>query len=65
MAESPERFKSYIGRSETVTDVVTASMVARGSFTLAGLPTADGDGATLWARDADGQLAMLASAKFA
>jgi 3-methylfumaryl-CoA hydratase len=34
-----------------------------GKFTIAGLPS--GDGATLWALDGDGKLAMLATAKFA
>lgn len=37
MAESLESFKSYIGKSETVTDVVTASMLVRFAATL-GLP---------------------------
>ena len=37
MAESLERFRSYIGRSETATDVVTASMVMKFAATL-GLP---------------------------
>lgn len=36
-----------------------------GPFTLAGRPTADGAGATLWAIDGEGRLAMLASAVFA
>jgi 3-methylfumaryl-CoA hydratase len=37
VAESLERFRSFIGRSETETDVVTASMVVRFAATL-GLP---------------------------
>ncbi len=37
MAESLESFKSYIGKSETATDVVTASMLVRFAATL-GLP---------------------------
>jgi 3-methylfumaryl-CoA hydratase len=36
-----------------------------GKFTLAGLPTADGNAATLWVIDGEGRLAMLAAAKFA
>ncbi len=36
-----------------------------GTFTLAGRPTPDGAGATLWALDTDGRLAMLATAAFA
>jgi 3-methylfumaryl-CoA hydratase len=36
-----------------------------GKFTLAGLPSADGNAATLWVLDGEGKLAMLASAKFA
>ncbi|MBM4263869.1 MAG: acyl-CoA dehydrogenase [Deltaproteobacteria bacterium] len=36
-----------------------------GKFTLAGAPSADGREATLWALDAKGNLAMLATAKFA
>jgi 3-methylfumaryl-CoA hydratase len=36
-----------------------------GKFTIAGAPAADGREATLWALDADGKLAMTATAKFA
>jgi len=36
-----------------------------GEFTLAGLPSADGNAATLWALDGEGKLSMLATAKFA
>src|SRR5262252_597617 len=36
-----------------------------GKFTIAGTPAADGREATLWALDADGKLAMIATAKFA
>lgn len=36
-----------------------------GSFTIAGNPAADGREAALWALDADGRLAMAATAKFA
>ena len=36
-----------------------------GKFTLAGAPSSDGRQASLWALDADGQLAMVATAKFA
>ena len=36
-----------------------------GSFTIAGTPAANGAEATLWALNADGQLAMIATAKFA
>jgi 3-methylfumaryl-CoA hydratase len=36
-----------------------------GSFTLAGAPSADGREATLWALDKDGNLSMMATAKFA
>lgn len=36
-----------------------------GKFTLAGKPSADGREATLWTLDAKGNLAMLATAKFA
>jgi 3-methylfumaryl-CoA hydratase len=36
-----------------------------GAFALAGLPSADGNAATLWALDGEGKLAMLATAKFA
>jgi 3-methylfumaryl-CoA hydratase len=36
-----------------------------GSLTLSGLPAADGSGATLWATDDDGRLAMFANAAFA
>jgi 3-methylfumaryl-CoA hydratase len=38
MAESLESFKSYIGKSETASDVVTASMLVKFAATL-GLPT--------------------------
>ena len=34
MAESLESFRSYIGKSETATDVVTASMLVRFAATL-------------------------------
>jgi 3-methylfumaryl-CoA hydratase len=36
-----------------------------GKFTIAGAPAADGRGATLWAVDSNGNLAMTATAKFA
>ena len=36
-----------------------------GKFTIAGAPAADGKSASLWALDAEGKLAMLATAKFA
>jgi 3-methylfumaryl-CoA hydratase len=36
-----------------------------GKFTIAGAPATDGREATLWALDADGKLAMTATAKFA
>jgi 3-methylfumaryl-CoA hydratase len=36
-----------------------------GSFTLAGAPSADGREATLWTLDKDGNLSMIATAKFA
>jgi 3-methylfumaryl-CoA hydratase len=36
-----------------------------GKFSLAGAPSADGKGADLWALDAKGNVAMLATAKFA
>ncbi len=34
MAESLESFKSYIGKSETATDVVTASVMLKFATTL-------------------------------
>jgi hydroxyacyl-ACP dehydratase HTD2-like protein with hotdog domain len=36
-----------------------------GKFTIAGAPSADGSEATLWAQDAEGRVAMTATAKFA
>ena len=36
-----------------------------GAFTLAGVPSADGNSATLWALDGEGRMSMLATAKFA
>jgi 3-methylfumaryl-CoA hydratase len=58
-SELPARRLGYFGY-HTVRQIYDT-----GPFTIAGTPSAEGREATLWAVDADGELAMTATARFA
>ncbi|MGH7847406.1 MAG: FAS1-like dehydratase domain-containing protein [Candidatus Binatia bacterium] len=58
-SEVPNRSLSYFG-FQTVRQTYDT-----GNFTIAGTPSADGREAALWALDADGNVTMTATAKFA